>query len=97
MRRTLNDSIQIQMTVRLALSLLAFGATTAAGAVTWAYSFQQHIVDMTDQRREMRLQAFPSSLQLQQIILDLENKQETQYRDLRDRIDAVRSLIVQQR
>lgn len=96
MRRKLNDSVKLEMTLRLAFSLLTLGVTTTAGAITWAYTVQQRIIDQTDQRREMRLQAYPSSIQLQQILIDIDSKREAEYKDLRDRIDQVRSLIEQQ-
>lgn len=95
MRRRLNDSIKLEMSLKLALSLLTVAASTTAGAITWAYAVQQRIIDQTDQRREMRLQAYPSSIQLQQIIIDLDSKREVEYKDLRDRIDALRVLIQQ--
>ena len=93
MRRPLDDSIHIQMTLKLALSLGIFIATTVAGAITWSYGFGQNIIAQTDQRRELRLQAYPSSMQLQKLMEDIENEQHTDYMDLRNRIDTIRSLV----
>lgn len=95
MRRNFNETIAIQMSLKLALSLLTACLTFGAGAITWAYAIQQRIIDQTDQRREMRLQAYPSSLQLQTMFQSMESSQQANYIDLRNRIDAVRVLLYQ--
>ena len=40
MRRPLNESLHVQMTLKVALSLAIFIATTVTGIITWSYGFQ---------------------------------------------------------
>jgi hypothetical protein len=95
MRRDFTDSLNLQMSVKLALSILAACVTAGAGAVSWAYAFQQRIVDQTDQRQVMRLKAYPSSMELERMFQILEGQQQVNYIDLRNRLDAIRTLVYQ--
>ncbi len=95
MRRHFHEGINLQLSLKLALSILAGCLTLGAGAMTWAYAYQQKIIDQTDQRREMRLQAYPSSIELQRLFQNLEGQQHSDYVDLRNRLDTIRALVYQ--
>ena len=94
------DRLTVEMSWKLAAALTFGLISGATGAATWAYAFRDSVIQRTDERRDVKLQAYPTYSNIEYMFRgmydrmdQMDQQRQAEYKDLRNRIESVRDAI----